>query len=77
MKTIVGKRYRHYKGGEYTVIAVGHREEDPSKLSVVYRSEYDDPEYPIGTVWIRPLESFEEVISVKGEEVSRFTLLSP
>lgn len=75
MKAIVGKRYRHYKGGEYTVIAVGHREENPSKLLVVYRSEYEDLEYPRGTVWIRPLESFEEVISLGDKEVSRFTLI--
>lgn len=51
-KDIVGKRYRHFKGGRYEVIdlAVDTENED---IMVVYR----DMEKP-SLVWARPLASF-------------------
>lgn len=72
MKAIPGKRYRHYKGGEYTVLAIGRMETAPEEEYVVYRMEYDAPDYPPGTVWLRPRSVFEERIVVDGEEIDRF-----
>lgn len=48
-----GTRWRHRKGGEYVVIAVGRIEADLSPV-VVYQSEKD------GHVWVRPLAEFED-----------------
>jgi hypothetical protein len=76
MKAEIGKRYRHYKGGEYTVLAVGRMEPNPSQEYVVYRMEYDAPDFPKGTVWLRERSNFEEMVVVDGETVPRFTVIS-
>ena len=39
---------------------------------VVYRTLYGDY-----SMWVRPLEMFEESIRVDGQEVSRFTFIEP
>lgn len=49
----VGKKYRHFKGGEYEVIAIGKHTETMEDMAV-YRSLLD------GKVWIRPLIMFQE-----------------
>ncbi|HEU4677741.1 MAG TPA: DUF1653 domain-containing protein [Candidatus Paceibacterota bacterium] len=76
MKAIPGKRYRHYKGGEYTVLAVGRMETSPDEEYVVYRMEYDTNDLPKGTVWLRARAVFEERTVVDGVEVERFTELA-
>lgn len=48
-----GTRWRHRKGGEYTVIAVARIEADLSPV-IVYRSDAD------GRSWVRPLAEFED-----------------
>jgi len=75
MKAIVGKRYRHYKGGEYTVLAIARMESDPTIECVVYRAEYESPDYGKDTVWIREKGIFEEKIMVDGKEIDRFTCI--
>lgn len=75
MKAEVGKRYQHYKGGEYTVLAVGRMEPNPSEEYVVYRMEYDTPDFPKGTVWLRERGNFEETVVIDGNSVERFMLL--
>lgn len=72
MTVRVGERYQHYKGGKYTVIAIGFLESDPSSVYVVYRSEYASSDMPAGTVWIRPLTEFEESVHVDGRTQKRF-----
>ncbi len=67
-----GRRYRHYKGGEYTVITIGKLESNPQEEYVVYQSEYDSPDFGMHTVWIRPLSNFEEIIEIEGKRVQRF-----
>lgn len=67
-----GKRYRHYKGGEYEVVALARLESDPQVECVVYRALYESPDYGSGAVWIRPRESFEEVIVHDGVPTPRF-----
>jgi hypothetical protein len=73
MKAIVGKRYRHYKGNEYTVLAIARLESDPNEVYVVYRAEYTSPDFGEGTVWLRKQEFFEEQIIVSGTSRDRFT----
>ena len=57
-------RYKHYKGGEYEVIAVGLQEATHEPM-VVYRSLQDGGDFPAGTIWIRPesefVEKFEQI----------------
>lgn len=64
-------RYRHYKGGIYKVIALAKLESNHQDM-VVYVSEEDSGEFPVGTVWVRPATEFEE--RVDGG-VSRFQYL--
>lgn len=52
MKVIVGKKYRHFKGGEYIVVEIGYDTEIDGRKLVVYKSLYDSK------VWIRPYEMF-------------------
>jgi hypothetical protein len=46
-------RWRHRKGGEYTVVAVARIEADLMPV-IVYQSEKD------GSVWVRPIDEFED-----------------
>lgn len=70
---IPGSRYRHYKGGEYTVVACAHLETNPTEVYVVYRMEYATQDFPLGTVWIRPFADFTATVSVDGKNILRFT----
>jgi len=73
MKVEISKRYRHYKGQEYTVLHIGRLESDPETQCVIYRAEYTSPDFGPDTIWVRPIRSFEESIEVEGELVQRFT----
>lgn len=64
---IVGGRYRHYKGNEYTVLGVARHSETLEEM-VVYRAEYGEQ-----GVWVRPKDMFLETVCVNGETVFRFT----
>jgi hypothetical protein len=64
-------RYRHYKGGEYTVIGVA-RHSETEEFYVVYRPDYGDRQ-----LWIRPLAMFQEQINFNGQSVARFTFIAP
>lgn len=59
-----GQRYRHFKGGLYTVLGVATHSETLEEM-VVYRNEAD------GSVWVRPKVMF---LDKKNDEY-RFTLL--
>jgi len=59
-------RYRHYKGNEYTVLAVARHSETLEEL-VVYRQEYGDH-----GLWVRPAVMFAESVMVDGKAVPRF-----
>ncbi len=63
---IIGGRYVHYKGKEYTLISVAKHSETLEEM-VVYRAEYGDKE-----VWVRPKEMFLECVEVNGKQVERF-----
>ncbi|MBE6122822.1 MAG: DUF1653 domain-containing protein [Solobacterium sp.] len=66
-KAITGRRYRHFKGNEYTVIAVGKHTETLEEM-VVYRD--DD-----GKTWIRPKADFEAAVTRDGKTFERFAML--
>lgn len=59
-------RYRHYKGGEYELVAIARHSETLEPL-VVYR-----PLYGEGGWWVRPYEMFFGRVVVEGVERVRF-----
>lgn len=75
MKAYIGKRYKHYKGGEYTVLTIARNEANPSESFVIYRAEYDAPDMGYGAVWARVQSNFEEKVVVQGKETERFTCI--
>ena len=69
MTSIPTRRYRHYKGNEYTVLGVTRHSESLEEL-VLYRQEYGDH-----GLWVRPKEMFSETVTVDGQDVPRFQYL--
>jgi len=65
-------RYRHFKGGEYEVIAVARDCEDAEKRVVVYRALYSSEDFDVGQVWTRSLEDFVGFKVVYGKKIKRF-----
>ena len=59
-------RYRHYKGGEYEVMAVA-RHSETLEAVVVYRPLYND-----SGRWVRPYEMFTGTLEVDGVVRQRF-----
>jgi hypothetical protein len=64
--TVKPGRYRHFKGGEYEVLAVATHSETHEPL-VVYRLHYNDTGW-----WVRPLAMFHETVEHEGRMVPRF-----
>lgn len=57
-KVIVGKKYKHFKGNLYEVIALGYDTDNLNEL-VIYKSLYDNK------VWVR---KYDEFISLVDKE---------
>mgnify|MGYP001239110437 CR=1 FL=1 len=57
----VGSRWKHYKGGLYTIVAVSCLEEKPEEIMVTYKSER------YGTVWTRTATNFLDHWTETGE----------
>ncbi|MBR6318177.1 MAG: DUF1653 domain-containing protein [Fibrobacter sp.] len=77
-KAIAGRMYRHYKKSTmvYTVVMTDALDCESVEPLVIYRSEYETPDHPKGTVWVRSRRDFESrVILPDGTEVDRFTEL--
>ncbi len=64
--TVEPGKYRHFKGGEYEVLAVATHSETQEPM-VVYRPLYNDSGW-----WVRPLAMFVESVKHEGREVRRF-----
>ncbi len=62
-------RYRHFKGGEYTVRGIATHSETGEQL-VVYT-----PLYGEGGLWVRPLAMFLETVEQGGVAILRFTCI--
>ena len=69
MKELKLGKYRHYKGGEYTVIGIGRHSETLEDM-VIYRAEYGD-----GDIWVRPLDMWFDTVIKDGEKMQRFTFI--
>lgn len=67
----VGDKFRHYKGKDYEVVAIGWDSEKLSRV-VVYRALYDDAEFGKNAVWVRGWDEFFGDVEVDGEVVKRF-----
>ena len=75
MKATIGKRYRHYKGEVYTVLAIARSESDPTTELVIYRAEYDSPDFGDKCVWARERMNWEGNVVVDNMEQDRFAEL--
>jgi len=76
MKAYIGKSYAHYKNRNvYTVVAIGRLESDPEEEYIVYRAEYNSPDYGENATWIRPRSVFEEEVLYEGKTVPRFSYI--
>jgi hypothetical protein len=74
MKVTVGAVYQHYKNKKYyTIIALG-RDSDTLRDVVIYQGEYDDAEFGVRPVWVRPYAEFVGMVTWEGNTVPRFTL---
>ncbi|MFT4305160.1 MAG: DUF1653 domain-containing protein [Candidatus Woesearchaeota archaeon] len=65
------KKYKHYKGKEYEILAFALDSETLEEL-VVYRGFYECKEFGKNPIWVRPKKEFFEKIIVNGKEVDRF-----
>ncbi|HAZ80299.1 MAG TPA: DUF1653 domain-containing protein [Porticoccaceae bacterium] len=63
--------YQHYKGNLYQVIEVATHSETGESL-VVYRTLYGDY-----SMWVRPLDMFQESVDIDGKAVPRFRFVEP
>ncbi|MGX5724516.1 DUF1653 domain-containing protein [Metapseudomonas otitidis] len=62
--------YRHYKGQQYRVIGTARHSESEEEL-VVYQALYGEH-----GLWVRPLEMFTGTVTVEGEQIVRFSLVT-
>ena len=59
-------KYRHFKGNEYEVVAVGKHSETLEEY-VIYRALYGE-----GGYWVRQLSMFLELVERDGRTFPRF-----
>ncbi|HIE15079.1 TPA: DUF1653 domain-containing protein [Candidatus Bathyarchaeota archaeon] len=72
-KIKVGEIFKHFKGGQYKIVAVAKDCDSPEKELVVYEQLYDSDGFSKGTIWIRALEDFDgEKVLEDGTKVKRF-----
>ena len=58
----------------YTVVAADALDCETVEPVVVYRSEYETPDHPKGTLWVRARKDFESKVTLAdGTVVDRFT----
>ncbi|MEK9153242.1 MAG: DUF1653 domain-containing protein [Patescibacteria group bacterium] len=74
MEEIKLGKYQHYKGDFYEVIGVARHTETKEDF-VVYKSLYESPGFPKGSLWIRPKEMFLGQVEMNGQKVPRFKFI--
>lgn len=60
-----GQKYRHFKGGEYEVVAIAIKE-DTLETLVIYRSLRK------GYIWARTFENWNETVTRNNRQMKRF-----
>ena len=75
MQPITPGTYKHYKGGVYEVIGIGRIEATLEKC-VIYKALYESADFPLGSLWVRPVDVFCEEVEVDGVLVPRFSRVS-
>lgn len=75
MHGITPETYKHYKGGTYEVIGIG-RIEATLEECVIYKALYETEDFPLGSLWVRPVDVFCEEVEVDGALVPRFSRVS-
>lgn len=73
MEIKLGK-YRHYKGGEYEVLGVVIHSETQEEM-VLYKMLYETADHPYGTLWVRPISMWNEMVEWEGKELIRFEFI--
>ena len=68
-EAVIGGMYRHYKGNNYTLLAVATHSETLEKMAV-YQALYGER-----GIWVRPLAMFMETIEKDGQSLKRFELI--
>ena len=63
-------KYRHFKGNEYELIAIGKNSENPEELMAIYKALYGD-----GDIWVRPLSMWCEQVEKDGVRIQRFSYI--
>ncbi len=63
--------YQHFKGGRYRVLGIAHHSETLEPL-VVYQALYESPDFGKDSLWVRPLDMFQEEVEVEGRKLPRF-----
>ena len=66
---LVGREFRHFKGGRYRLEGFAKDSETLEPMAV-YRALYGD-----GGLWVRPAKMFFETIERDGKTMKRFELL--
>ncbi len=69
MEEIKLGKYRHFKGNEYEVIAIGKHSETGEDM-VIYRALYGN-----GEIWVRPASMWNETVERDGKVFKRFIFL--
>ena len=69
LPSIAPGRYRHYKGGEYEVLATA-RHSETLEVVVVYRPLYND-----SGLWVRPHAMFFGDVEIDGRRQPRFAFV--
>lgn len=67
--------YEHFKGKRYEVTGAA-RHSETLEVMVIYKALYEG-NFPRGSLWVRPLAMFTEIVSANGQAVPRFRYLGP
>ena len=65
--------YEHFKGKRYEVIGVARHSETLEPM-VIYKALYQG-DFPEGSLWVRPLAMFQEMVPAAGKQIPRFRFI--
>ncbi|MFW5865722.1 MAG: DUF1653 domain-containing protein [Nanoarchaeota archaeon] len=63
--------YKYFKGGALKVLYMAHHSETLEEM-IVYEALYQCRTFGKGSIWVRPLSMFNEMVEVEGEQIPRF-----